>query len=518
MRLSQIIDGSAQREDLEAKFDAIIIGSGAGGAVLAKELAEGGLRVALLEEGGYHPLSEHRDLAYQAVRRLYRDRGFTTTLGKPTIPVPLGRALGGTTVINSGTCFRTPTRIFEHWQKDLGLTALDEAEFEPMFERIEKELNVTESEFEVMSRANTLIHEILLKKGIAGKPLKRNVRGCDGCGFCCYGCTSGAKQSMDVSYIPKALNAGAVAYTNTKFSKLLHRNKKVIGVEGVFLNRTGRRTSYRIRLKAPLVVMAAGTLLTPQLLKQNGVATKNKNLGRNITIHPATKVFARFKEEIRGWEGTPQSYYLDLFSNEGIMFEGIFVPPDIAAITAPFIGKQLHDFMRDYGHMASFGFLIEDSSTGRIVKLPFLGPTIFYRLNKIDLERIKKGVAFLARTFLEGGADKVYSIIHGHTELNTIEQIEALEKAELDPGDVECMAFHPLGSCRMGASPESGVVDTNNAVFGWEGLYVCDGSIIPSSLGVNPQITIMAFATRLAYQILGKRAERAAQDQLKSQG
>ncbi|HRK03385.1 MAG TPA: GMC family oxidoreductase N-terminal domain-containing protein, partial [Oligoflexia bacterium] len=216
-----MVDGSTLREHIRENFDVVIVGSGAGGAVVAKELAEGGMRVALVEEGPAFAPQDHRDMAVDAIYRMYRDRGFTTTFGKPAIPIPMGRVLGGTTAINSGTCFRTPSKIFRHWNEELGLHELNEAEFQPIFDRVEREINVEPSDFAVMSRANTIFHELLQNRGTPGKPLRRNIRKCDGCGYCCYGCATGAKQSTDVSYVPKAIRAGATVYTNCTVEKFL---------------------------------------------------------------------------------------------------------------------------------------------------------------------------------------------------------------------------------------------------------------------------------------------------------
>lgn len=178
------------------------------------------------------------------------------------------------------------------------------------------------------------------------------------------------------------------------------------------------------------------------------------------------------------------------------------MPPDVAAMTVPLFGDRLTQFMRDYRHMASFGFLIEDSSEGRVVNLPFLGPTIFYNFTKRDVERMRKGVSFLTRLFLEGGASKVYTMIQGYTEVSSMEELKRLEEGKIEAKDIGSMAFHPLGTCRMSFSSDHGVVGLDQQVFGWEGVYVADGSVIPSSLGVNPQITIMAFANRLASGLL----------------
>lgn len=500
-----MVDGSTLKQNITESFDVVVVGSGAGGAVVAKELAEGGMRVALVEEGPAFSPSEHRDMAVDAIYRMYRDRGFTTTLGKPAIPIPMGRVLGGTTAINSGTCFRTPSKIFRHWNEDLGLDELNEQEFQPIFDRVEREINVEPSDFGVMSRANTIFHELLSKRGTPGRPLRRNIRKCDGCGFCCYGCSTGAKQSTDVSYVPKAIRAGAVVYTNCTVEKFLVKGRRVHGLRGRFTDLDYANTGYTLEIQAPVVVVAGGTIPTPQLLRDNGIAVENRNLGRHLTIHPTTKVYAEFDEEVNGWEGTPQAYYLDLFEKEGIMFEGIFVPPDVAAMMVPFVGRRLNEFMRNYKHMAAFGLLISDVSRGRVVKLPFLGTTVLYNLVPQDVEKIRKGIAFLARVFLEGGAKRVYTLVHGFNEIQTEKDLERLENARIRAEDIEGAAFHPLGTCRMAKNEKLGVVDQSHRVFGWEGIYICDGSVVPTSLGVNPQETIMAFATRFAGIVLGKR-------------
>lgn len=484
--------------DTSESFDAIVIGSGAGGAVVAKELSEAGWKVAIVEEGVRHHVSSHTDQAHEAVIRLYRDRGFTTTFGNPVIAIPLGRAVGGTTLVNSGTCFRTPASVMKSWRDELGLKSLTEENFNPHFEKVEKTINVEDARFEVMCESNRIVHELLKTKGMTGHPLKRNVRNCDGCGFCCYGCPSAAKQSTDISYIPLALAAGAKLFTGIRFEKFIKQGNKILGIQGHYLDHDYHPTNRAFELRAKVVIIAAGSLITPHLLRQNGIATSNRNLGRHLSIHPATKVFAQMPHEIRSWEGTPQAYYYEGYKDRGVTFEGIFVPPDIAAMTVPFVGRKLLEFMKDYRFMASFGFLISDTSSGKVVNLPFVGRSVLYNLQKKDVEKVKLGVVFLARLFLEGGARKVVTLIHGHTELYSMADVERLEKAKISAQDIECMAFHPLGTCRMGTTPKTGVVDENFKVFGYEGLYICDGSVIPTSLGVNPQVSIMAFATHCA--------------------
>ncbi len=496
---NKIQNGTEIQKNLSLEADVVIVGSGAGGAVLAKELSEGGKKVIVIEEGGYHPPESHTDLPFESLSRLYRYQGVFTTLGTPFIPMPMGRALGGTTVINSGTCFRTPAPIFKKWQ-GLGLKDLTEEAFNPLFEKVEKTIHVQEVDFKVMSRSNSIVHDILVKRGTPGKVLKRNIKDCEGCGFCCYGCPSGAKQSMDRSYLPLAFQAGAQAYTHSRVKKILFDKNKAQGIVAEFLNPLGKPSGFVLTVLAPHVIISAGAVFTPLILSQNHI--RNKNLGRHLTIHPATKMYARFDEKINSWEGTPQAYYIDTLNDEGIMFEGIVMPPDVVGMTVPFNGKKLNGFMQHYKYMATFGFLIQDSGSGSVRQLPFVGPSVFYNLNKEDVKKFRKGLAFISRIFLEGGAKEVISLFHGAHELKSESDIRALEKMPLTPMDIECMAFHPLGSARMGATSESGVVGEDYRVFGYDGLYVCDGSIIPTSLGVNPQVTIMAFATRLANQLL----------------
>ncbi len=485
----------------EGPFDAVVIGSGAGGAVAAKELAEGGMKVALLEEGGYH--RSHRDTAVDALSRLYRDAGTTSTLGSPIVPVPIGRCFGGTTVINSGTCFRTPDAVIRKWRERFGLTELGLEELERAFTRVEREIHVEPADFAVMSRSNTLVHELLKAQGFHGAPLRRNIKGCEGCGMCCYGCSSGAKQSMDVSYLPRALAAGVRALTHARVTRIEMRGDRAIAVHALAVDRTGRKTGNRVRLQAGRVIVSAGTFHTPSLLQGSGIARWNRHLGRHLKLHPATKLFAEFEEKLDAWEGTPQAYYLDTFQDEGLMYEGIFMPPDLAGVSMPFVGRELIYFMKRYAHMTSFGFLINDEAEGRLVNIPFLGPSYIYSLTPADVRRFQKGIAFLARVFLRGGAIKVFPLIHGWN-FDSLNDVDRFEKAKLSPRHIDCMAFHPLGTCRVGRDEDNGVCDQDHRVFGTANVHVADGSSVPSSLGVNPQVTIMALATRMAGRMLGR--------------
>ncbi len=251
------------------------------------------------------------------------------------------------------------------------------------------------------------------------------------------------------------------------------------------------------------MALACGTLLTPVLLKKNRIARGNSHLGRHLTIHPASKVAAEFDERIDCWDGIPQAYGYEGLHDEGIMFEGITMPPDLGPMGMPFSGPRLARVIKNYANIATFGFMISDSSEGALVWRPLLGHMFKYTLSGTDVARVRKAVSFLARLFFEGGARRVYPMVTcGPREFLDMEDVDAFERMPLAPGNIEMMAFHPLGTCRMATSPSEGVCGPWNEVYGAPGLYVCDGSAVPTALGVNPQETIMGLATRLAGHLL----------------
>ena len=460
--------------------DVGVVGTGAGGAVVAKELAEAGLRVALLEEGDWHPAQTLTARPRDMLVRLYRDAGQIATVGTPPIVLPLGRAVGGTTLVNSGTCFRTPDHVLEAWRTDDGL------ELELDFDRVEAELNVVEVPPQLAGRNAALVRRGAATLGLSGGYLRRNVRGCRGSGVCAYGCPAGAKQHAGETYVPKAVAAGAELLTGVRVRRIHTDRGRVTGVEGG-----------DVRVHAPRVVIAAGAIHTPLLLARNRLG--RGPLGRNLSIHPATAARARFDEEVRLWDGVPQSYYVDALAADGIMLEGIAGPPDYLAMSIPRHGAGHRALMLDAPRLAQFGVMVHDSARGRVRNL--LGrPLIRYDLAPADATRFGRGLELLARIWFAAGAREVVVPVAGVPPLRDGDT-GPLRRAHVRPRDLTLMAFHPLGTARPSADPARGVLDADLQVRGTPGLYVADGSAVPTSLGVNPQITIMALATRLARHI-----------------
>ena len=466
--------------------DACVIGTGAGGAPVAALLAESGWRVAILEEGELHEPASMTARPRDMMARLYRDGGQIATVGDPPIVLPLGRGIGGTTLVNSGTCFRTPQTVLDRWRADYGLE-LDLAE---EFDLVEEAIGVREVPPELAGRNANLVKAGADRLGVSAGYLQRNARGCIGSGVCAFGCPTGAKQHAGQVWIPRAQAAGATTFTGAK----VHR----IAVDGARVREVFARTAGggTVRVRADTVIVAAGALLTPLLLRRNRLGSASGQLGRNLSIHPASAARALYDEVIDPWAGVPQSVYVDELGADGIMLEGIAGPPDQGAMSTPRTGAEHRDLMLAARRTGSFGVMVSDTARGTVRSLAGR-MVVRYDLHPDDAERFRRGFELLARIFFAAGAREVILPLEGVPTLRDGD-VDPLRRARVRPRQVGAMAFHPLGTARAGADPSASVVDPRLQVHGVAGLYVADGSVVPSALGVNPQITIMALAARLA--------------------
>ncbi len=471
--------------------DVCVIGAGAGGAVVAAELAEGGMRVAVLEEGRQHDSDSFTASMPRMLAQLYRDGGQTFTVGKPPILLPLGRGVGGTTLVNSGTCLRTPADVLERWQREFGVD-VSEQSLGPCFERVEGALSVSEVTPDLAGGNAAVAHRGAALLGWSHGYLRRNARGCVGSGVCTLGCPTSAKQHTGITYVPRAQRAGARIVTGARVERVIVERGRARGA------RAQTSGGGSIEVRAPIVVMAAGTIHTPLLLRRSGVGSRSGQLGRNLSIHPATAIFARMPEIVDMGAGVPQSFYVDEFARDGIMFEGAAGPPAYAAMALPLVGRRHAEAMADYRRLALCGLMVSDSSRGVVRELAER-PFIRYDLGAEDLARFRLGLARVRQLFEAAGAREVL-----------LPLASGVRPENARARDLKLMAFHPLGTARADARPTHGVVDGDLEVHGVNGLYVADGAAVPSSLGVNPQLTIMALGTRLAFGLLGTHAQAAA--------
>ncbi len=486
--------------NISVSADVCVIGTGAGGAVVAKELAEKGLSVVALEEGSHFTVKNFNQDAGDMMARLYRESAMTLALGLPPVSITLGRCVGGTTTVNSATCFRTPEKVVNAWQAQFDCKGLSYKELTPYFERVEQEINVVELTEDVLGGNYQVVKRGAEKLGLTVKPLKHNVRGCEGAGVCQWGCVKNAKQSTDVAYIPKAISAGARVFANCRARKIITEGGRVVGVRGRFVNPENNRETFAIRVTARIVCLAMGTMITPAFMLKRHLANTSGQVGRGLTIHPCGRVVAEMDEAVKGHHGVSQGGMIDDFADEGVMLEGIFIPPGVMAMALPGTGQDHKYLARHYNNLAAFGVMVSDTTRGRIFPpfLPGTAYTAWYSMNQKDAERLRKGIGYVADIFFAAGARRVFTACFKMPQIRTAEQLARFKTMRIKPWHFELMAFHPLGTCRMGNTPGTSVVDLNLETHDVKGLFITDGSVFPSSLGVNPQVTIMAFATRAA--------------------
>ena len=443
------------------RADVCVIGTGAGGAPVAQQLAEAGARVVLLEEGDLIAPESLTGRPREMIPRLYRDGGQFTTIGRPPIPLPLGRAVGGTTLVNSGTCFRTPPHVLDEWAREHGF----DPDLDDHYSAIEEQLSVAAVHPDLAGRNAHVARRGAEALGWSGGWLRRNATGCRASGVCAYGCPAGAKQHTALTFVERAVKAGAELMPRHRALRVVVEGGRARAVEG-----------RGFRVDAERVVVAAGAVHTPLLLAASGI--RNPMLGGNLSIHPATAVWALMDEEVGMDRGVPQSYHVDEFAGDGIVLEGIAGPPCYVALGVPFIGARHREVMLRYRHLAQFGLMIRDETRGRVILNRAVRATgraiVRYDLSAADAARVRRGVDHLAALFEAAGAREI-----------------------IRPGEGKLMAFHPLGTARADARPEHGVVGPDLEVHGVEGLYVADGSVVCGAPGVNPQLTIMALARRL---------------------
>ena len=497
--------------DLEIEADVVIVGSGAGGATMASELSEGGLRVVILEEGGYHPTREINSNAADMIQKFYRDAGTAVITGKPNIIFAEGRCVGGSTVINGGMCWRTPEPVLKRWYLELGLKGFHPREVRRHFEKVEGRINVTTQHPETVSR-----HDRALKRGADRLGYKvtwntRNQEHCVGTNNCAFGCPSGGKQSMLVSYLPRALSNGATLLSDTRVEQVIRDGDRVQGVVGYMRPQKGEGPTYKVTARAPLTVLACGATQTPVLLQKLGLCNSSGQVGRNFTCHPNAKVVAIMDEDIYGWKGVHQALQIREFFEEGLLFAAVFVPPSLLSMSMPFIGDAMMDFMENLNRMVVAGVLAEDATIGTIKPGPMGMTYMRYDLDPVTFDRVVRGTALTCEMLFEAGAKRIYLPIHGLPVIHSADEIHKIYAYHPKPTDFELMTVHAMSTCRMSADPNRGVVDAYGRAHDLRGLHIADASTIPTPVGLNPQETVMMLSTHQAEYVLNNWAKARRQ-------
>jgi choline dehydrogenase-like flavoprotein len=472
--------------------DVVIVGSGAGGAVAAATLAEAGLDVLVLEAGGHYNRENYPVDRLEAVTELYRDGGLTIAEGQPPIPVPVAKTIGGTTVINSGTCFRAPDLVLDAWQSEFGIPWAGELDED--YAEAEEFLHVTQLDPERMGRNGQLAMEGAAAVGASGAPIHRNAGSCVQCSSCPYGCAIDAKRGMHISYLPRAVAAGARVRARVEAQKVLVEDGRAVGIACAARGADGRTRPYTVRAHRG-VITAGGALGTPELLLRSGLG--GAQVGRNFHIHPACWVGARYAEEVRGWEGVMQSFYVDQWESQGVLLEATFTPLAFGGAWLPGTGAEHQRSLLEFGHVGSIGVHLSDRSQGRVGLGNDGALRASYKLTREDADRIHYGISRAAEIHFAAGAAEVYPNIPRFGALKP-NQLAEFEAARLKPSELRLEAFHPMGTARISADPRQGVCAPDGSVRGTRNLYVADASLFPTSVGVNPMMTIIAFAKQVS--------------------
>lgn len=489
------IEPLAVTRDLELECDVCVVGSGAGGGTAAARLAAAGLDVVVLEAGDY---DDDRDFDGAELRGYGRYLGHASAATRDhSVGILAGACLGGGTVVNYTTSFRTPDEVREEWAGH-GVPAFTSETFTKSLDVVCQRLRVN-LDHNRRSRREELVHRGLAQLGWHEDSMPRNVLGCDqavSCGYCPYGCRLGAKQSTVKTWLADAYAAGSRILVGTRAQRVLVERGAARGV----LARTVAGHEVTVRSRA--VVVACGSIMTPALLRHSGIG--NDAVGRHLRLHPVSATLGIFDAEVRPWEGTMQAIYSDehrdLDSGYGLKYETTAAHPTFIAAFTPWQGAASHAELMDQARYGvGIGALLRDRGEGRVRVDRGGRPIIDYHLSSYDAQHLRIGIEGMARILEAAGARR---IVLGHAQLvdyepgrSTVEDyMRAVDEAGFGPGRLSVFSFHQMGSARMGGSADDSACNPDGQLWDEQNVVVCDASTFPTASGVNPMVTIEAIA------------------------
>jgi long-chain-alcohol oxidase len=490
--------------DTTLTCDAVVIGSGAGGGVVAGELTAAGKDVIVLEEGGYYNEADFNQLELAMMRKLYYQGGFAAT-ADAAIALIAGGCLGGGTVVNYTTSFRSPDWLRQEWADQYGLTAFATDEYAASMDAVYERLGVNVSHSRVSARERVLERGMRQLGWHAGY-MPRNVQGCTQdarCGFCGYGCQIGAKQSTLKTYLLDAYRRRARMIVNCTVDRVLIEEGRAVGVRATV--RQPEMPAFTLIVRSRAVVAAAGAIGTPALLQRSAVPSKA--VGKGLRLHPSTAVSGIFDEVLRPWEGTLQAVYSDEFADLdgqhfGPKIESAPLHPALLALVTPWRKpEQYSRLMRSLPNLSLTGILLRDSGAGQVITKDGTA-RVEYRLSRPDLAHMRKGIEAGVRILEAAGAKEIFTSQAAYVAYRPGQRggVEAfmneVDRHGYGPGQMGYVSFHQMGSCRMGTDPATSVIGPEHEAHAVKRLFVADGSAFPSASGVNPMITIMAMAHR----------------------
>lgn len=491
--------------DLVLRTDVCVIGSGAGGAVFASELAEGGKQVVLLEKGGLNTRKDFNQQEADMMPKLFEEGGGRTT-SDGAIVVLHGTTVGGSTTVNWAISFDPPEHVLDAWTHDWGIPGITLADLKPSLGKVRHVLNVRRLAEGELNENSRLLMQGAAKLGMKAARFEHSRTDCIGSGFCILGCAYDRKQSMLVTYVPRAMHFGAQLFANAEISGFERDGDRVVAATGVLTDPTTGVT-YKLRVEADLFAVAGGAISTPVLLRKSGLVPPSSRAGENLTIHPTTALVGIFEHEVRGYEGIHFGSYVQDLEPEGIIIEAVFAYPGLKASAILGAGVEAQEYLRLYNHMAAGIVLLHDDGRGRVGVDGYGLPVIDYVVSPVDQAKLRKGLKALAKIYFAAGAKEVLIPHVSKPKVTSADQVDAvIDGLDLSPNRLATFSAHQMGTMPMGADPATAVTDPWGRVWGWQNLLVVDSSTFPTSLGVNPQITVAALADRAARHVLSEPA------------
>ncbi len=508
-----ITRGRTLDRDLHLRAEVCVIGSGAGGAVIARELAEAGRDVVVLEQGGYHTKEDFTQREDEMMPLLFEDMGQRAT-DDQSVLILQGRNVGGSTVHNLCYCFRTPEPILHRWA-ELGVRDMGPTELLPSFERVERMLKVKPIRPDEVNALNNKVRVGAEKLGYSGFVTNHNRENCTQSGFCLLGCPFDAKQSMLITYIPAAERAGARIYADCAVRRLVTEAGRVRRVEGEILDALNR-PRHRLTVDAQVVVLSAGAINSPALLLASGIANGNGRVGQDLHLHPSVLLSGIYDEDIYGYRGIPQSYYVDEFidlerdPDSGYVLMPVYGFPVMTAAQLPGFGPAHFEIMRNFHRMVGILVLMHDQSSGTVTADRSGRPRITYTLNEKDRRLMAEGMRHCAEILFASGARQVIAPYDRPVMLAPGDALDVFATRGVRQGEIPIASTHPQSTCQMGEDRTRAVVNSYCQSHEVPNLFVCDMSVFPTSLGAPPQISTAAIADRTAHYIAANWARLGA--------
>lgn len=515
-----IFDANNLPSSTTLQADLCIIGSGAGGSMVAKVAAQAGMKVIVLEAGAYITPEMMTQREEEMFPKLFWESGGRNNKDN-NIHIYQGKGIGGSTLHNLNLIKRIPNPILQHWFEKRELKNLSLQNWDGIYTEVEQMLGVSS-----ITEENMNAHNILLKQGCEalgwkGGLMKHNRSGCVGSGFCEVGCAFDAKNNACKILVPEAVKAGAEFITHCQASKISHSNNRVTGVEAYVMDTERQMPKHKIEIKAKTICLSASATGTAAIILRSGLPHPEGSVGETLHIHPAVMVAGEFNQPVKAWEGIPQSYecteFLDFeqaLKQENnhtnnfvkkpnrLWIINAFAHPMGTSTLLPGHGKNHHELMKHYANMAVFTAMLHDQTCGSVKPINNLGLEINYQLKKNDSDELREGLKACAKLILAAGAQRAIIPTNPVLEIRNEEELKKIDSLEINKQTLDLAAVHPMSTVPMGDDKKISAVDSTGKYLHTEGLWVADGSLFPTSIGVAPQLSIYSMGLHVGKHLV----------------